>query len=161
MNSKNSKKSSASESESQPEPEPESGSRTTSKSQTYIFLEILCVFFWFLLDGFWLLEWKFLTYLFSGVALATAVLMFRFIQRERIVILVACADTSWLLLNVLWALGDLSQIQQAILAAKILFLVGGLFCFVALWASESHKRLHVLALSRMRIIKLFQPPPTR
>lgn len=123
-------------------------------------MEILCVFFWFLLDGFWLLEWKFLTYAFSVIALATAALMFRFIKRERVIVLVACADTSWLLLNVLWAMGDLSQIQQAILAAKILFLVGGLFCFVAFWTSESHKRLNLLVLSRMRILKFFQRPPT-
>lgn len=85
--------------------------------------------------------------------------MFRFIKRERVIVLVACADTSWLLLNVLWAVGDMSKIQQAILAAKILFLVGGFLCFIAFWASESHKRLHVLVLSRMRILKFFQRPP--
>jgi hypothetical protein len=158
VNSNNSKKSSASESESQPEPEPESGSQTNSESQTYTFLEILCVFFWFLLDGFWLLEWKYLTYGFSVIALATAALMFRFIKRERVIVLIACADTSWLLLNVLWALGDMSKLQQAIVAAKILFIVGGLLCFVAFWVSESHKRLHVLVLSRMRILKFFQRP---
>ena len=118
------------------------------------------MFFWFLLDGFWLLEWKFLTYLFSVIAIATAFLMFRFIKKERVIVLVACADTSWLLLNVLWAVGDLSQVQQALIAAKILFLVGGLFCLCAFWSSESSKRLHVLILSRMRILKFFQRPPT-
>ncbi|HUS36078.1 MAG TPA: hypothetical protein VM680_12075 [Verrucomicrobiae bacterium] len=96
---------------------------------------------------------------FSVIALATAALMFRFIKRERVIVLVACADTSWLLLNVLWALGDLSKVHQAIIGAKILFLLGGLFCFGAFWASESHKRLHVLVLSRMRILKFFQRPP--
>jgi hypothetical protein len=127
-----------------------------AKTKTYSTLEILCVFFWFLLDGFWLLEWKFLTYFFSVIALAVAASMFCFIKRERVIILVACADTSWLLLNVLWAVGDLSEIQQTLAAAKVLFLVGGLLCFAAFWVSEAHKRLGVLVLSRMRILKFFQ-----
>ena len=127
-----------------------------SKSKVYTVLEIVCVFFWFLLDGFWLLEWKALTYGFSALALATAAAMFVFIKRERVVVLIACADTCWLLLNVLWAVGDLSQIQQAIVAAKILFVVGGLLCFCAFWSADAHKRLHVLILSRMRILKFFE-----
>jgi hypothetical protein len=155
VNSNNSKKSTgASESEAQPEPEPES--RADSKTRAYTILEILCVFVWFLLDGFWLLEWKYLTYAFSVIAVATALLMFRFIKKERVIVLVACADTSWLILNILWAIGDLSKIQQALFAAKILFLIGGIFCFIAFCASEASKRLHVLVLSRLRILKFFE-----
>lgn len=127
-----------------------------TQTKTYSLLEVLCVFFWFLLDGFWLLEWKFMTSFFSVIALAIAASMFCFIKRERVIILVACADTSWLLLNILWAVGDLSEIQKALIAAKILFLVGGLLCFAAFWLSESHKRLGVLVLSRMRILKFFR-----
>lgn len=127
-----------------------------SESQTYTVLEILCVFFWFLLDGFWLMEWKFLTYIFSVIAIATAFLMFRFIKRERVIVLIACADTSWLMLNILWAIGDLSKVHPALLIAKSLFLVGGLFCFWAYCATESNRRLHLLILSRLRILKFFQ-----
>jgi hypothetical protein len=157
VNSNNSKKSTAaSESEAQAEPESEPESRADSKTRAYTILEILCVFFWFLLDGFWLLEWKYLTYAFSVIAVATAFLMFRFIKKERVIVLVACADTSWLILNILWAIGDLSKIQQALFAAKILFLVGGIFCLIAFCASEASKRLHILVLSRLRILKFFE-----
>jgi len=128
----------------------------SSESQIYTVLEILCVFFWFLLDGFWLMEWKLLTYGFSVIAMATALLMFQYIKRERVLVLIACADTSWLLLNILWAIGDLSKIHGALLAAKTLFLVGGLFCFMAFCATESSKRIHLLILSRLRILKFFQ-----
>lgn len=131
-------------------------SEKDSRSQTYTILEILCVFFWFLMDGFWLLEWKFLTYTFSVIAIAIACLMFFCIKRERVVVLIACADTSWLLFNVLWAVGDLSEIARATLAAKALFLVGGVFCLCAFLVSKARERLHVLVLSRMRILKFFE-----
>jgi hypothetical protein len=130
--------------------------RTELTAKRYTILELVCVLFWFLLDGFWLLEWKFLTYGFSVLALATAVWMFRYIKKEKTVILIACADSSWLLLNVLWAVGDLSQIEPAIIIAKALFLVGGLFCLAAFLATEARKRLHVLILSRLRILRFFE-----
>jgi hypothetical protein len=128
----------------------------SGSARIYTALEILCVFFWFLLDGFWLMEWKWLTYGFSVAAVATACLMFCFIKRERVVVLIACADTSWLLLNILWAVGDLSKVPQALLAAKWLFLVAGIFCLVAFLATEAQRRLQVLILSRLRILKFFQ-----
>lgn len=127
-----------------------------SDSKIYTILEIICVFFWFLLDGFWLMEWKYLTYGFSVLALATAVAMFRFIKCEKVIVLIACADTTWLLLNVLWAVGDLSEIQTSIIAAKSLFLVGTLFCVLAFFAAEARKRIHLLILSRLRILKFFE-----
>lgn len=131
-------------------------SANDSDSKIYTILEILCVFFWFLLDGFWLMEWKLLTYVFSAIAIGTAGLMFRFIRHEKVIILIACADTSWLCLNVLWAVGDLSKVHPALVAAKALFLVGGVFCLLAFCATEARKRLHVLILSRLRILKFFQ-----
>jgi hypothetical protein len=85
-----------------------------------------------------------------------AFVMFWFIKKERVIILVACADTCWLILNVLWAVGDLSKIPQALLTAKIFFAIGSLFCFIAFFASEVHERLYFLILSRLRILKFFQ-----
>jgi len=146
---------SVSESESEPEPEPEPLSKTQSQ-KTYTILEILCVLFWFLLDGFWLMEWKFLTYIFSVIAMVTAFVMFRFIKKERVLVLVACADTSWLILNILWAIGDLSKIPQALGGAKIFFAIGVIFCFIAFCFSEAGERLQFLILSRLRILKFFQ-----
>jgi hypothetical protein len=146
---------SVSESESEPEPEPEPSS-TNRSQKIYTILEILCVLFWFLLDGFWLLEWKFLTCFFSVIAILTAFVMFRFIKKERVLVLVACADTSWLILNILWAIGDFTRIPQATISAKIFFAIGCAFCFVAFCVSEAGERLQFLILSRLRILKFFQ-----
>jgi len=129
---------------------------TELDAKTYTKLEILCVFFWFLLDGFWLLEWKLMTYAFSVFALVTAGLMFKFIKRERTIVLVACADTSWLLLNVLWAIGDLNKIPVALYSAKALFPVGGILCLAAFCTTEASRKLQVLILSRLRILKYFE-----
>jgi hypothetical protein len=128
----------------------------SESTNTYTVLEILCVLFWFLLDGFWLLEWKSLTYFFSCLALLTAFTMFFYVKHERVIVLIACADTSWLVLNILWAAGDLSHVKPALIGAKILFWIGILFCAIAFGVSEHGKKLSVLVLSRLRILKYFE-----
>ncbi len=127
-----------------------------SSSKKYTALEIACVFCWFLLDGFWLLEWKLLTYAFSVIAVTFGAAMFMYIKHERVVVLVACADTTWLLLNILWAIGDLSKLSMALYSAKVLFLVAFLFCVAAFFASEVKSSLSSLVLSRLRILKFFE-----
>jgi hypothetical protein len=107
------------------------------------------------LDGFWLLESRLITYLFSVLALTFAVMMFFYIERNKALILVACADSCWLACNVLWAVGDLSHVAKALLAAKVLFFVGLGLCAAAYQASEPARRLSALVLSRLRIMKYF------
>jgi hypothetical protein len=131
-------------------------SQELRSEKIYTLLEICCVLFWFLLDGFWLLEWKNLTYAFSVLAVLVAIAMFFFIKRERVIVLIACADTSWLVLNILWAMGDLSHLKPALAWAKILFGVGFGFCVLAFAVSGQAEKLSVLVLSRLRIIKHFE-----
>lgn len=125
------------------------------RERRYAQLEIVCVLFWFLLDGFWLFEWKAATYGFSAVALAAAVAMLFHVKREKVVVLVACADFSWLLMNVAWAVGDLSKIPWALEFAKALFALGAMFCARAFVASDHSRRLSVLVLSRLRVLRWF------
>jgi len=125
-------------------------------SKTYAALELSCVFFWFLFDGFWLMEWKIAAYVFCGLALTTVAMMFFFIKRELALILVACADASWLVCNVTWAIGDLSHIAEAFVAAKAAFFVGLALCGCALLATDARKRLSALILSRIRIVRHFE-----
>jgi hypothetical protein len=127
-----------------------------NQEKTYTTLELLCVFFWFLLDGFWLLEWKATAYGFSVLSVAAAIGMFCFIKRDRAMILVACADTCWLLCNITWAVGDLSHIKPALTAAKWMFGVGFLLCCTAFAVTEHGQRLKTLVLSRLRIMKFFE-----
>lgn len=123
-------------------------------SRIYKILEILCVLFWFLLDGFWLFEWEILTYIFAGIALSLALLMFACIKREAVVVLVACADVSWLLFNICWAVGDLSGTATALTMAKVLFWIGVAFCAFAFLKAEAGQKFQVMVLSRMRVLKL-------
>jgi hypothetical protein len=116
-------------------------------------LEVLCVFFWFLLDGFWLMEWQTLTYVFSALALATGLLMLKYVERKTVVILVTGADLSWLIVNIMWAIGDLGHRHDFITLAKWGFLVGGLFCAAAISCSDAHQ---AITLSRIRILNLFR-----
>jgi hypothetical protein len=125
------------------------------RKEMFSAVELLCVFFWFLLDGFWLMEWRVLTYAFSILALGAAGMMFLFINRQRAVVFVTCADTSWLLCNVSWAVGDLAHVPAAIRIAKALFLVGLFFCACAFHSADKRGFLS-LVLSRMRIISLFE-----
>ncbi len=125
-------------------------------SKTYTVLELLCVFFWFLLDGFWLMEWRVAAYAFSALALATAGLMFFFIKHELTLILVACADASWLLCNITWAIGDLSHLPSSLMAAKIIFFIGLALCLCAFYTTDSRKTLSTLILGRLRIMKFFE-----
>ena len=79
--------------------------------------------------------------------------MFVYIKRELIVVLIACADTSWLLCNVTWAVGDLSHLPRWLLAAKLFFFIGLALVLCAFCASDLRNKLSVLILSRLRIMK--------
>jgi hypothetical protein len=137
-----------------------------AESKTFAALELLCVFFWFVLDGFWLMEWRQLTYAFSALAIGTGLAMFFFIAHQLPVILVACADFSWLLTNILWAVGDLSEVKPAIGAARVLFWVGLVICGAAAAAAAWQRALNwdksrltpgaSLVLARLRILQLFK-----
>jgi hypothetical protein len=125
-------------------------------SKTYSALELLCVFFWFLLDGFWLIKWTIAVHVFSALALAAAASMFFFIKREIVLVLVACADLSWLVCNITWAAGDLSHVPGALFSAKVVFFVGLALCGGALFAADSDRRWSSLILRRIRIIRFFE-----
>lgn len=127
----------------------------TNQESIYTALEILCVFCWFVLDGFWLLNWIVPTYVFSAFSILVALAMFRFVKRERMIVLIACADSSWLLMNILWAIGDLSHVSVALTAAKSFFWIGFAICGVAFGSSSHGKRFSALVLSRLRILKYF------
>ena len=126
----------------------------SAREQEYSTFELLCVFSWFLLDGFWLMEWKWLTYIFAVVSFAMAEMMFVCIKHERTVVLITCADVSWLLSNTLWAIGDLEKSTRFLTVAKFSFLIGLGFCVAAFTSSGKHRSLGIV-LGRMRIIRYF------
>lgn len=108
------------------------------RSKIYTALELLCVFFWFLLDGFWLMEWRVLAYCFSIMAVVSAIAMIFYIENNLTVVLVASADSCWLLTNILWCIGDLSHIKPALAAAKVVFGISLLICCAALHCTPAN-----------------------
>ncbi len=127
----------------------------TNRQKIFTVLELLCVFCWFLLDGFWLMEWPDITYATSVLSVGLAVGMFFYIRYETTLIFVSCADTCWLVANVLWAYGDLSKQAMALIWAKQAFFVGLFFCVCAFLSAPPGKKLSFLILSRLRILKFF------
>lgn len=128
----------------------------TQREINYTVLELLCVFCWFVLDGFWLMEWTTMTYLFSAFAILFALVMFAYIKREPVIIIIALADTSWLVCNISWAIGDLSKIHSALILAKAIFFTGLGLCLLAFLVSGARIQLSELILSRLRIMKYFE-----
>lgn len=126
-----------------------------TNEKAYTVLEIVCVFFWFMLDGCWLMEWRVPTYVFSAVALMASLAMWRFIKDDTTVKMVNAADGSWLLCNCAWATGDLDHSKTALLIAKLLFAFGFTCCVLAFAFAPHGRRLSVLILSRIRILKFF------
>jgi hypothetical protein len=124
--------------------------------RTYARVELGCVFCWFLLDGFWLMEWKNLTYLFSGLSIPFAVMLLIGAKREPGVILVTIADVLWLACNVLWAVADLEKLPKILTLAKFSFFTALGLWLVALAITEPAKRAGSLILRRMRVLKMFE-----
>ena len=124
------------------------------KAEKLAVLEILCVFFWFLFDGFWLMEWVGLTYTGSLISFSLAVAIFFYLEREIVSMLIAVVDTFWLLMNIFWIVADFSKLDWALEAAKISFLIGTSVFILAFIISASGKKFVQLLLRRLRVLKL-------
>ena len=124
------------------------------KAEKLAVLEILCVFFWFLFDGFWLMEWVGLTYAGSLISFSLAVAIFFYLEREIVSMLIAVVDTFWLLMNIFWIVADFSKLDWALEAAKISFLIGISVFVLAFIISASGKKFVQLLLRRLRVLKL-------
>lgn len=124
----------------------------TEPNHKHITLETLAVFFWFMLDGCWLMEWRWETYLFSVLSISVFVIALCYVRGESVVWFVALADLCWLLCNVAWAIGDLEKWPLAVLIAKWLFLAGLICCAFAFLSSG---KLDIV-LRRMRLLNWLQ-----
>lgn len=120
--------------------------------------ETTCVVFWLLLDGFWLMQWHFLTYFSSAIAVIAGICIFFYVEKRVVPILIACADSSWLVMNILWAVGDLPDpdIVWCLTLSKIFFGLAVLFFVIAFFKSEAKTRTVNLLLRRLRLLRWFQ-----
>jgi len=125
------------------------------QSQKLTVLELFCVFFWFMFDGFWLMEWMWPTYICSFISFSLAVKIFFYIDRTPLSILIAVVDTMWLSMNICWIVGDFSGTQWLISVAKVSFWLGATIFTLALLLSKSGQSLS-LVLRRLRVLRFFR-----
>src|SRR3712207_1971610 len=64
---------------------------------------------WFFMDGFWMLSLPFAAKSMVAPTLAVNLLVFRYTRRSLSQFAIASAMNSWLLMNILWMLGDLEK----------------------------------------------------
>jgi hypothetical protein len=79
---------------------------------------------WFLLDGGWLMGWRWLSYPLIVVAVGSAIARFIWIEKERDALHVAASECAWLAMNAFWIVGDFESIPWCITTAKICLLAG-------------------------------------
>jgi hypothetical protein len=126
---------------------------TLDRAEKIAVLELLCVFFWYLFDGFWLMEWPWATYIGSAVSISLAVAIFFYIERIPVVIIIAIVDTLWLLVNTLWAISDFTMTEWTLDLSKIFFWLGVVLFICAIIISQPGRKFKNVLL-RMKIIKL-------
>lgn len=126
-----------------------------NREKKLAFWETTCVVFWLLLDGFWLMQWHWATYFASAAAAVAGICIFFFIEKRAVAFLIACADSSWLAMNILWAVGDLPDpdIIWCLVSSKVFFGLSVLFFISAFFKSEAKNRAVNLLLRRFRLLR--------
>lgn len=96
--------------------------------------ELVAGIAWFISDGSWLMLWRWPCYITGVLAVAAAIAVF-FFQEERSLpaVLVAVADTSWLLFNIAWSFGEIAGAGWLVEVGKYLFFLGAALFVAAFW----------------------------
>lgn len=117
------------------------------------FWEATCILFWLLLDGFWLLEYRYLTYLCSGVAIIAALIILVEWGHKLEFYLIASADLLWLIMNVLWISYDFYELKLFKTAAIVIFWIAVSLFIIAFNRSNF---ANATLLVRFRVLNFFR-----
>jgi hypothetical protein len=79
---------------------------------------------WFVMDGFWMLNQALPAKAMVLPTLAVNLFVFRFTKRTFGQMAVVAAMNSWLVMNILWMLGDLAGDRRPIAVARVFFVLG-------------------------------------
>lgn len=126
-----------------------------TKEDRLVRLEVACGVLWLLSDGTWLMGWQ-VANLISGIgAIICAAVIFSHVERKPVPLLVTSASTCWLLMNVLWSVGDMAQpkIDEFILSAQVLFFTAIACMLCAFWRSDASNDVSQMILRRVRIFR--------
>jgi len=117
------------------------------------FLEMLYSVSWFLLDICWLFKLDPATYLFSSMAVIGNLCAYNYQERKAVPLLVAGAESSWLLMNVFWIRQDLAGPEWCLIMAKTFIALGLLQLAAALLLSSSKEKVLELLTRPFRRLK--------
>ena len=129
------------------------GETVENKSKELILWEALCVVFWLLLDGFWLLEWKFLTYSAAFGAVFSATVMFVYLEKKLITYLVACAESLWILMGIFWATAGFYKLAWANSIAICCFVLSIVLLLTAYAKSDAKDVAQGIVMRRLRALR--------
>ena len=108
---------------------------------------------WFILDGSWLMNWRWLAYPVMVIAVASALARFIWLEKERVAIHVAASECAWLAMNAFWIVGDFEKIPWCITAAKIFLVLGLLILAKAYLLSRDRvQNLILRPIRRLRFL---------
>ena len=109
---------------------------------------------WFLMDGFWLLELEWPTYLLLVPTVAAHLISFAFTRRTAADLTVTASLNSWVLMNALWVIGDLQGLPALVVAAKVFFGLGVAMLAVAALSSRTGGQVLKRVVHRFRRVRL-------
>lgn len=79
---------------------------------------------WFVMDGLWMLNQPLPAKAMVLPTLAVNLFVFRYTKRSFSQMAVVAAMNSWLIMNILWMLGDLDRDPKPIAVARVMFALG-------------------------------------
>ena len=126
----------------------------TKKEERQLSAEATSVLFWFLADGFLLMEWKWLMCISFIISMFYGGLVFCYLEKSLIPVLVAITDTLWLAMGIFWAGSEVFELSWGILTAKICFWMGVSFCVFAYLKSGANPGAALIVLRRLRVIRV-------
>lgn len=113
---------------------------------------------WFLMDGGWLMGWRFLSYPLIVIAVASAVARFLWLEQDRVARHTATSECAWLAMNSFWVVGDFEGLSWCVTTAKFCLLAGVLILARAFMISRHEtKELLFRPIKRLRLMFHTEP----
>jgi hypothetical protein len=109
---------------------------------------------WFIMDGFWMLNYPLPAKAMAFPTLVVNLLVFRYTKRSFGQIAVVGAMNSWLLMNISWMLSDLDKDPRLLTTARVMFGVGIALLALAVGRNVMHPQGLTAVLARFRRLRM-------
>ena len=109
---------------------------------------------WFIMDGFWMLNYGLPAKAMVFPTLAVNLLVFRYTTRSFGQTAVVAAMNSWLLMNILWMLSDLEKDLRLLTLARWMFVLGIALLVLAIGRNVVHPQGRTAVLAHFRRLRM-------